>query len=178
MKSNVLIAAVLCLGIFFSGNCRAQNVEMGILSSPRHAGLTARFSFKSGTPSILRAYADLHGVLDGKYSQPGYKTDYHVMFPFFSSSFRDGTVLEIAAGPGAMAGYARDRSAGRGAVFGLSALLSADFRFNVPIVISLGVSASIGGHVIFDDRFGGTMKFYRNGIYDAWIPELSIRYRF
>ncbi len=151
---------------------------MGILSSPRHAGLTARFSFRSGTPSILRAYTDLYGVLDGKYSQPGYKVDYYIMFPFFSSSFKDGTVLEIAAGPGAMAGYARDRSACSGSVFGLSALLSAEFRFNVPIVISLGFSASLGGHVIFDDRFGGTMKFYRNGMYDAWIPELSIRYRF
>lgn len=120
----------------------------------------------------------MYGVLDGKYSSPGYIADYYALFPISSKTLDSGACLDFRAGPGAMAGCAYDRNAGRGIIAGLSAILSVDFKFNVPVVISLGFSGTLGCHVVVNNDFGGTLKVYKNGVYDAWKPELSIRYRF
>ena len=160
----MLIPVFICLGILVRQNCVAQKVEMGILSSPKHVGITSVFNSKSGTSSILRLYADMYGVLDGMYSSPGYIADYHALFPINSKTLDSGACLDLRAGPGAMAGCAYDRNV--------------DFKFNVPVVISLGFSGTLGCHVVVNNDFGGTLRIYKNGVYDAWKPELSIRYRF
>lgn len=165
------------LGFLFCGSCRGQNAELGVLSSPIHAGLTSRFTLKSGTPSMLRLYMDLYGVLDGSHSL-GCKADYHVLFPFCEKQLKGGSSLEISAGPGAMVGYAYDIKEPQGLVAGLSAALSADFRFKAPVVVSLGFSGVLGCHILHYRNGGGTLKIYRNGICEAWIPEIGIKYRF
>lgn len=152
----------------------AQNAELGVVSSPAKAGISARFTGDSGNISEVRLYAEVCDIIRGKYSWPGIRADWHLLFPVATFSGSSTTEISFNAGPGVTAGYVRDRKEEAGVIAGLSGMASLDFRFNVPVTLSLSLSAVCGFHL----KSGTTMRFYRNGIYRAWIPALTIKYNF
>ena len=157
----------------------AQNAELGVVSSPAVSGVSARFSGKGGNVSDVRLCAEVCDVIRGKHSWPGIRADWHLLFNILSvKSFSGIREMGLNAGPGIAAGYVLDRNANRGPMAGLSGQASLDFLFNVPVTISLGMSAVCGFHISGEDGSGTTIMFYRNGICRAWIPALTIRYRF
>lgn len=127
--------------------------------------------------SLLRVYADLYKVLDGHCTSPGYKADYHILFPLFDRKCKEDISYRITAGPGAAAGYARDTGKSCGIVAGVSAMASMDFSLR-SFSVSLGFSAVLGCHLGFATRHENTLEWYKNGLTKAWIPEITIKYRF
>ncbi|MGM9738505.1 MAG: hypothetical protein ACI3ZT_08870 [Candidatus Cryptobacteroides sp.] len=175
MKRLLFIS--LLLGILPDVCARSRNPEVGIVSSPRSAGIAVQMESRYENISVLRIYADLYKVLDGHYSSPGYKADYHILFPLFDRKCKDDISYRITAGPGAAAGYARDAGKSCGVVAGVSAMASMDFSLR-SFSVSLGFSAVLGCHLGFATRHENTLEWYKNGLTKAWIPEITIKYRF
>lgn len=175
----MLITAAVILSCFLmQETALAQNVEVGILSSPRRAGASVGIPLGSGTTGmLLRCYADILDVLDGSHS-PGVMADWHLLFPVAERKMDGGMSMTLNAGAGLAAGHVRDFHDRAGLSGGLSGLFTAEFAFHRPIVISVGISGVLGCHMTSENKFSSTMTFYRNGIVRALIPEVTISYRF
>lgn len=156
----------------------AQNISAGIMSSPRHSGLSVGLTSKNGNSSAIRVYADLSNVISGKFKEPDLLADYHLLFNVLEKKVNDELSLEFNAGPGAFAGYSVS-SAYTSAIGGLSGIASLDFKFNIPVCISLSFTCELGFKISPDsNRSEHTLELYSNGLVRAWIPELTIAYSF
>ena len=76
----MLITIVLVTWIFGERIACSQTTELGILSSPKTAGISLLLETKSGTATLVRTCFDLEGIPRGRYDKPGYKADYHLLF--------------------------------------------------------------------------------------------------
>lgn len=158
--------------------CRAQNVDVGIISSPRHSGVLLGLTSKNDNYSAIRIYTDLSNVISGKYKEPDLLADYHILLNVFEKKVNDEFSLALNAGPGVFAGYVVSNAC-RSAVGGLSGIASLDFKFKVPIRISLSFSCELGFNISpQNNRSEHTVQLYRNGLTRSWIPELTIAYSF
>ena len=120
---------------------------------------------------------DLYRVLSGESRTPGVRFSYVKDF-IFASSEHENFTLNWYAGPGFTAGYVMDRgSEGYGLMAGLCADIGAEFNFDIPVCISIGLTPSIAAHVAREE--GNTaMDMYTNGLLHIISPKLGIRYRF
>lgn len=176
MLKKLVISLIFVFCLLISEEGRAQTFECGLISSAAQAGV--RFRFMSGrNDSELRLCADLYHVIDGKNNCPGGLASYFIRFNAAEWKINEEVRVQFNAGPGASAGYVMDNSDRRGVVAGMSGMASFDFRFNSGLSVSAGFSAVLGCHTGKKDG-NTTLIFYHNGIYRAWIPEISINYRF
>ena len=120
---------------------------------------------------------DLYQVLSGESRTPGVRFSYVKDF-IFASSEHENFTLNWYAGPGFTAGYVMDRgSEGYGLMAGLCADIGAEFNFDIPVCISIGLTPSFAAHVAREE--GNTaMDMYTNGLLHIISPKLGIRYRF
>ena len=176
MRRALDMIVMLCL-LIAPLRAAAQKAELGIMSSPRSAGIALLLSGKGGSRSLIRTYVDLYKVIDGTCKSPGYKIDYHILYPLFDRSCPDGLSFHLSAGPGVTAGYVRDRGKEIGAAAGLSGVVSIAIVFR-SVTVSAGFSAALGCHMNFSNIHENTLEFYKNGVYQSYIPEITIRYRF
>ncbi len=90
---------------------------------------------------------------------------------------REGNPIRLFAGPGVIAGYGPDHKTLDGVIIGLKGRFGAECSFARNAVISISLAPVIGSHIILKE---GTllMKYYRNGIQYALVPEIGIKYRF
>ena len=176
MRRALDMMILLCL-LLAPLRATGQRAELGIISSPRSAGIALLLSGKSGNRSLIRTYVDLYKVMDGTCEVPGYKVDYHILYQVYDRSFSDDFALILSAGPGAVAGYVRDKGKERGLGLGLSGafIMSMEFR---SVKLSAGISAVLGCHVSSSRLHDRTLDFYQNGVYQSYIPEITISYSF
>ncbi|MGM9742305.1 MAG: hypothetical protein ACI3ZC_04535 [Candidatus Cryptobacteroides sp.] len=154
-----------------------QKAELGVISSPRSAGIALLLSGKGENRSLIRTYVDLYKVIDGTCETPGYKVDYHMLYRVCDRKFSDDFSLNLSAGPGAAAGYVHDKGKNRGLGLGLSGafIMALEFR---SVTLAAGISAILGCHVSSSRLHDKTLDFYKNGVYQSYIPEITISYRF
>ena len=90
---------------------------------------------------------------------------------------REGNPIRLFAGPGVIAGYGPDHKSMDGVIIGLKGCFGAECSFARNAVISISLAPVIGSHIELKE---GTllMKYYRNGIQYALVPEIGIKYRF
>lgn len=156
-----------------------DGVSMGILMSPKGVGVTTIFPARDGSQSVCRMYADFEKVMKGESGRPGAMLQYIFDYPIVYKRLNDGGTMTWYIGPGVAAGYVRDRKTGYGMTAGLAGETCLEFSFARLFNIRLGLSGALALHAEKEKRNGShTLRFYRNGILNAWKPELSLAYRF
>lgn len=153
-----------------------QKVEAGVKSSPKSFGAVLDIRGKQ-TTSRMEICADLYRVLDGSCSSPGYRIGYQMSFPLIDKALSECCQFLFEAGPGMTAGYVRDGNKALGLMGGLSGIAVIDLIFN-KITISCAANAVLGFHLNYQNSESGTLELYINGLKQAWMPEISIKYRF
>ena len=133
---------------------------------------------KNGNMSLARIYVDLDKVLRGVEQTPGVKADYHILLSLTDKKWGDALGLNLLAGPGAAVGYAIDKGKSHGMIAGLSGVFMARFSFKPPVTISVGLSCIMGCHITTKSKFEKTLTLYKSGIYNAYIPEITINWQF
>ena len=85
-----------------------------------------------------------------------------------------------------VAGYGKDYSKSKkttpvessdGVFFGIMGKIGVECRFIRRVNLTASISPVIGSHLIYNNGLV-TMKWYRNGLYYALVPEIGIKYRF
>lgn len=98
---------------------------------------------------------------------------------FTAREFNFGkSVLSLAGGPGAVVGYTHNTKGKYGVIAGVSGTFQATLRSGSPLSLSLGFTAMLGCHMSSNPAHGSTLEFHSLGVRYAYIPEITIRYRF
>lgn len=171
-----LICFTLCPPAYSSSRSRA--VAIGGSFSPKSIGLTLEIpNKKEDALNTFIIGADLFGVINGRY-QAGYKIEYFLNYDIISWKGNEGLSLSLFAGPGAMAGFVRDREKNPGLSAGLCADIGVSFSFPSSVKISVGFSAGLAYHISKLKGSGHYVTFYKNGVYMSPYPVIGIVYIF
>ena len=107
---------------------------------------------------------------------PGVSLDfgYNYVLKHWESESGEGT---FHAGPGVKAGYMTDRKGQAGMTLGLMGCVGLDFRFHLPVTLSVSVKPVLGLHLRNDDG-NFSLGLYRNGLIFGLLPEVGVKYSF
>ena len=134
----------------------------------------------------LSLKAEFSEFTSGRSSYPGISTSltWNSILKDWTTS--EGNTVSIFAGPGVVAGYGKDYSNSKkttsgessdGVFFGIMGKIGVECRFIRRVNLTASISPVIGSHLIYNNGLV-TMKWYRNGLYYALVPEIGIKYRF
>lgn len=159
--------------------------RIGVVNSFKELGISVgvRQGHDSSLYNTFSLSADMEGIFMGKETTPGVKFSYIHQNLFKKGSFRGGEALyAIFFGGGFCGGYVKDSGGewlGHGPMAGLTAEVGALFAFPIKIDIMLSLSGEFGLYLRNDQRYGSTeFSWYRNGVVKAWMPNVTIFYRF
>lgn len=177
MEKFLTIMLTLILAGCLSGHSNAQPRSLGGVFS--FSGIDASYQHYTRDSVFLEIGAgiDFEGILDGTAKLPGAKLALTCNFIFFRRDFKSGT-MDLYAGPGFTAGLVR-QDGGRlfGPMAGLCGRIGLEYRFKVPVILSVDFMPVLGMHLDYDKK-QNLLKFYSNGLNYAYIPRVGIRYRF
>ena len=184
------LLAALLLPLFWP-QLRGQEFMAGTYQSIKGIGATAMFWSDDAEADILTLRTDFYGVLSGRTRQPGVCLSYTHDYVFFEREGEDFLLL-LHAGAGGMLGYVHDYERGfysafdrelqhgRGGVLALTGNfgLRLDFFWR-PVTIDFSITAAPGLHLRSDPDTGAMiLSFYRNGIFQAYQPQINLMYYF
>lgn len=89
----------------------------------------------------------------------------------------EGNTISFFAGPGATIGYEKDHKTAEGVFLGIKGRAGIECTFSRKIIISANIAPVIGSHIVYDNGLM-SMKYYKNGLLYALVPEVSIKYAF
>lgn len=123
----------------------------------------------------IRAGIDFDGILEGNTMYPGARFGLGYHFVFLERQFASGD-LSLYAGPGFTAGFVREDKA-FGFMAGLTGEAGMEYRFKVPVILSLSF-APVVGLFLHKDESQTTLDSYMNGLRYSYYPRVGIRYSF
>ena len=156
----------------------AQPQSIGITSSFRGFSISYDHKLKNNDSFLeMSIMADTEEFFLFRSDHPGVSAsvNWNIIFKQWLTS--EGNTMSLYAGPGATIGYGKDFKTEDGLHFGLQGRLGIKCDYNKKISISACITPIIGSHMTFDDRYV-SMKYFRNGIQYALVPEIGIKYRF
>lgn len=179
-KLKIVISVSLML-IFIKANCQADNPrghEVGMAFSPKGCGISWDFcGNKEAISNLFVVGTDFYGVINGKHNS-GCKAEYFLNYILKTKEAGDGLKISFYSGPGAIAGYLRDKDRGYGLCAGLAADVGVSFKFKTNFNITAGFTGAFAFHI---SRHGGnnySVNFYKNGVLQSFFPVVSIGYTF
>ena len=176
-KALALVALILLPLSLPARPAGEGDVYWGSIHSPKGFGVYADTVWPGRGFNSFGVYADIYGIASLKASVPGIRFSFLHNVVLGQGSLAQGDVTySIFAGPGLMAGYLLDNDMRLGIAAGLSG--DAGVRFDFPS--SFSVSVFLQGDLALHLKLSGhtTLSMYKNGLYQAWIPMLSISYHF
>lgn len=181
----LLPASIRCI------SASGQDVAIGGFNSLKGFGICTEIGGSDADHERFNTYIlslDIYGLPMGRTEKPGVKFVFshnHVLV----KGGRGGVDSQFYAGPGAAVGYVHDREKSVASINrlvnnpGMTAALtgSAGMRmlFREHVLIDLSFTFEAGFHIRKDEwQEQNDLRFYSNGIYQAWYPQLSIMYKF
>ena len=152
--------------------------SVGLISSPKGFGPSVEFN--AGKFLVCNAYivVDTYDMIFKEASKPGVRTSFcfNANLQQWEMPFCD---IELFAGPGIYAGYGFDSNRSKGFYCALSADGGVRFKLMPDITVILSIEIGCGLHLSKDNsQQFNKLHMYKYGIYNSWIPQVSILYRF
>ena len=175
-KVGKCIAVVILL---MTGHHEAYSQEHSVGTSWSLSGIGVDYRYVTGTDTFIwvQAKADMMDIFLGKTGVPGASASFSWNSIFAEKQPSAGCSMRFYAGPGIIAGYARDHKTGHGPIFGLLGRVGVRLTYERNAEICIGLAPVLGMHVRTDSA-QMSMKCYRYGLVQAIMPEISINYRF
>lgn len=176
-----LAALTLCL------NASAQRVSFGLYNSIKGFGFSLDItSEEEGYVDALVLFADIYGFPTGRTKAPGFKFNYSREF-FLRTIETTEAVFTIYLGPGFTTGYAKDfeksyfqditkpLEKNHGFIAALSGTGGCRIGFQRHIELDLSMTLEAGLFFRRDEKGSNLhVGLYKNGIFEALYPQLSI----
>ena len=108
---------------------------------------------------------------------PGISASFSCNFIIKEWISRSGNTVSAFAGPGVSFGMSHDLDREFGYSVGLKGRIGVECCFERDIAISVTLNPVIGSHLSLEDGIVN-MKYYRNGLINAILPEIGIKYMF
>lgn len=172
------ILVTLIVSFLYIGISYAQPRSIGTAYSL--SGCCISYEHTIGEDSFIESEikAELGEIFANRADVPGVSASFtwnHVIRSWVSA---EGNEVRMYTGPGLAIGKCKDFMMKDGAFFGLKCRFGADCSFlGRKIIISACVAPILGTHMKITDNLL-EMRYYRNGLISAIVPEIGIRYMF
>lgn len=176
MKLRLII---LCTMAFFAMHATASagGVSAGLFNSPKGFGISIDYLASDGIYNSYNAYADIYGMMSGKYRNPGIKLVYLHYNRLASFDYQEAE-CGLYLGPGVSSGVVRDSGSEKfGMILTADIALSLRVSFQRNIDLELGTVAELG-FIARKNPQGVQMSIYNSGLVHALVPTLKIMARF
>ena len=179
--SKILLVITLTTA-FLSDTC-AQERSIGTSWSFTGIGLTYDHQIKETAFVHVGAQLEMTETFIGRARVPGGSVSFTWNDILGSRTSRNGNRISFFAGAGAAAGYCKDfrlqkqEQARYGTFFGLKGRAGVRIEYDRNINITAAVAPVLGMHLFTKDETV-MMRYYRYGLLQTLMPELTISYRF
>lgn len=155
----------------------AQPRSIGAVFSTSGFGVEYDHCVEGGNFISADIIMDTDDLMWEKSELPGVAASFtwNIIFAEKTSSY--GNSVSFFAGPGIMTGYVTDLSHKTGFAFGLKGRLGVECRFKRPIILSASIAPTLGIHLTSHiDHV--SMKIYKSGLIETFVPQIGIKYAF
>ena len=162
--------------------------DLGVFNSIKGIGLTFHQPVDETEFNSFTLFTEVYGIPTGRTGQVGVKFNYSRNIIFHQTDF-ENSLLSFYAGPGVSAGYLRDAEFGLhenhlvplkhkpGFMLALSGTVGSHFHFRRKLSIDISFTADLGIHLRRDETLNSIgLNLYKNGIFQALYPQVSILY--
>ena len=169
---------IACIAVF-SAISQAVAQPKAIGTTYSLSGLSVMYEHNIGNGCFIDAdlRAEMGEVFRNITEIPGISTSLSCNFIFKEWESNNGNMLCAFAGPGITAGIASDLYKDRRYFFGLKGRAGIECRFDRGVAISASLNPVIGSHLVIRNEYL-EMTYYRNGLLNAVLPEIGIKYTF
>lgn len=177
------ILLVITLTTAFLSDSFAQERSIGTSWSFSGIGLTYDQQVKETAFIHIGAKLEMTETFIGRARVPGGSVSFTWNDILGSTTSRNGNRISFFAGAGAAAGYCKDFRVKRkeqiryGSFFGLKGRAGVRIEYDRNINITAAVAPVLGMHLYMKDETL-MMRYYRYGLLQTLMPELTISYRF
>ena len=178
MKRLVL---VLCLFWGLLPLLRGQERgHVGVSASPSESGLVLDWITREDRTGgykfmVSVSYWDL---MTGGSRLPAFYARLLYDLPVWTWPLPGGGQVQVWAGTGATLGVGSNFTLPEGPVFAVAAEAGAGVDFRAPITLRLLWHADLGMHIHPVTAYNTTVRFYRPGVWHAYLPSLEVLWRF
>lgn len=183
MDKNRRLIMVIVMAMVLLGKANAQERSIGTSWSFTGPGLTYEQPMKGNSFLHLGAQLEMSEMLLGRTPLPGGSVNFTCNDILHSIASRNGNTISFFAGAGAAFGYSKDCSLKKGETthhgffFGLKGRAGFRIRYDRNINITVAVAPVLGMHLSMKDETV-MMRYYRYGLLQTLMPEITIGYRF
>lgn len=148
-------------------------------TSYSYSGIGLYYGHDNGDGSFIDVSlrAETSEMFSGRTSTPGVSASFSWNFAIYTIGSRCGNKIIVFAGPGIAAGICRDYKTHTGVFFGLKGRAGVCCRYRRNLNISVCIAPIIGPHLTLKDE-GMEMRYFKDGLLRAAMPEIGIGYRF
>lgn len=177
------VFAVMAIALSLSGALHARKHSIG--TSWSFAGIGITYNMQMKEDAFIRAGAriEMSEPFLGRSLRPGASASFTWNNIYGSTLSRNGNLIRFFAGAGAEAGFCKDFRLARtdetlhGGFLGLKGTAGINIRYERNIDITIAVAPVLGMHLSIKDETV-MMRYYRYGLLQTIMPEITISYRF
>ena len=183
MNLNLRLIMVIALTMMLPGVTTARERSVGTSWSFTGVGITYEHPLKESSFLLAGAQLEMSEVFLGTTARPGGSICFTCNDILRRMTSRNGNAVSLFAGAGAAAGYSKDyRLNGRelthhGVFFGVKGRAGVRIEYDRNINITAAVAPVLGMHLSMKDETV-MMRYYRYGLLQTLMPEITISYRF
>lgn len=173
---KIVLLALIFLSL--SGVVRAQKPMVGAFSSPKGFGLCANLPATNGScMHDLSVYADMFNHLAGYEGRIGATANYAYLSIYNKLDFEDFDCYFVA-GPGLSLGYCSDyQKEDLGAVGALTGTAGILMDFDRRVSINISMTSKFGMQLLKNGNGKLDLSFYKYGVLQTLLPQISIYIR-
>ena len=177
------ILLVISLTMFFLCDIYAQKHSIGTSWSFSGIGLTYEQQIKETSFIHVGAQLEMTETFLGRARVPGGSISFTWNNIISSTASRNGNRISFFAGAGAATGYCNDfrlqkkEQTRYGSFFGLKGRAGLGLEYDRNVNITAAVAPVLGMHLFLKDETL-MMRYYRYGLLQTLMPEVTISYRF
>jgi hypothetical protein len=174
---------VISLTLLFLGEANAQKRSIGTSWSFSGIGLAYEHQMKETSFIHAGAQLEMTEMFLGKTKVPGGSISFTWNDIISCASSRNSNRISFFAGAGAATGYCKDFRLKRkeqtryGCFFGLKGRAGLRIEYDRNVNITAAIAPVLGMHLSLKDEIL-IMRYYRYGLLQTLMPELTISYRF
>ena len=169
---------ICCIAAFAAvSNIHAQPKSIGTSYSLSSIGITYEHKLNQECFINVGLQSEVLGIFMNRKNDPGISASLSCNFNIIEWKSRNDNIISFFAGPGIAFGIAEDFRKDMGYFIGLKGRIGAECSFDRHISISASLNPMIGSHLVIMEEHV-EMKYYRNGLINAILPEISIKYMF
>ena len=183
MDLNRRLLTVIVMTILFLGRASAQERSIGTSWSFTGMGLTYEQPMKENSFLHIGVQLEMSEMFLRRTEKTGGSVNFTHNDVFNSIKSRNGNSICFFAGAGAALGYSKDcrlkkdKVNNPGCFFGLKGRAGLRIEYDRKINIAAALAPMLGMHLSMKDETV-MMRYYRYGLLQTLMPEITISYRF